>query len=196
LGKPKDLSKKSGNVAKAVVYSNTTAMLPNKKESAYLHLPTYITGIIFHIGSFLTLAIFVFSFFDVTWLWIIIPFCIRQWIPLCILCFLLISSSCGLFLFFKRLFSKKIRPLSNLDDYFSTGVVTLFQFVTMLIFLFRFFYLPHYFHIIFLYYITVSLLFLYLPMGKLRHVVYYFAARYHLGFFYGWRNSWPPPPTE
>jgi hypothetical protein len=30
-----------------------------------------------------------------------------------------------------------------------------------------------------------------MPLGKLRHVVYYFAARYHLGFFYGWRNVWP-----
>ena len=30
-----------------------------------------------------------------------------------------------------------------------------------------------------------------MPLGKLRHAVYYFAARYHLGFFYGWRNVWP-----
>ena len=192
LGKVKDLSQKSGNVAKAVVYSNTAAMLPNKKESAYKHLPTYTAGIIFHLGSFLALFFFIFTFFDVIWLWRIIPLCIRWWIPLCIICFLLISSSCGLFLFFKRLFSKKLKPFSNFDDYFSTGVVTLFQFVTMLILLFPTFHLPHYFYIIFLYYITASLLFLYLPFGKLKHVVYYFAARYHLGFFYGWRNSWPP----
>jgi len=42
-----------------------------------------------------------------------------------------------------------------------------------------------------LYYISSILLFLYMPLGKLRHAVYYFAARYHLGFFYGWRNVWP-----
>jgi nitrate reductase gamma subunit len=188
LGKPKDLSKKSGNVTKAVIYSNTTAMLPNKKESAYLHLPTYTAGILFHIGIFISLLLFVFTFFNKIGIWLFAYW----WIPICIICFLLISFSCGLFLFFKRLFSKKIRHLSNLDDYFSEIIVTLFQFATMLLLLFTTFQLPHYFYIVCLYYVIASLLFLYLPLGKLKHVVYFFAARYQLGFFYGWRNSWPP----
>ena len=211
LGKVKDLSQKSGNVAKSVIYSNTTAMLPNKKESAYLHLPTYTAGILFHIGSFVSLLLFVFTFFNKTGIW----FWTHLWIPICMACFLLMSSLCGLFLFFKRLFSKKLKPLSNLDDYFSTGIVTLFQLFGLAILLpfttelfadtvevssnyydFTLYsiLLPDYFNLatIYGYYITASLLFLYLPVGKLRHVVYYFAARYHLGFFYGWRNSWPP----
>jgi hypothetical protein len=33
---------------------------------------------------------------------------------------------------------------------------------------------------------------LYIPAGKLRHTVYFFAARYHLGYFFGWRGVWPP----
>ena len=35
-----------------------------------------------------------------------------------------------------------------------------------------------------------------MTVGKLKHVVYFFAARYHLGFFYGWRNVWPPHKTK
>ena len=42
------------------------------------------------------------------------------------------------------------------------------------------------------YYLTYSLLMLYIPIGKLRHTVYFFAARYHLGYFFGWRGVWPP----
>jgi nitrate reductase gamma subunit len=45
---------------------------------------------------------------------------------------------------------------------------------------------------VFGYYFISIILFLYLPFGKLKHAVYYFAARYHLGFFYGWRNTWKP----
>ena len=213
LGKVKDLSQKSGNVAKAVVYSNTAAMLPNKKESAYKHLPTYTAGIIFHLGSFLSLLLFVPLFSTKTWLW----FSLHWWLVVCMACLLLMSSSCGFFLFFKRLFSKKLRPISNFDDYFSESIVTLFQlfsFALLLPFVTELFadiiieevtsnyfdftlygILPNeYFTLatVYGYYITASLLFLYLPFGKLKHVVYFFAARYHLGFFYGWRNSWPP----
>jgi hypothetical protein len=43
-----------------------------------------------------------------------------------------------------------------------------------------------------LYFIAISLLFLYFPLGKLKHAIYFFAARYQLGFFYGWRGVWPP----
>ena len=52
LGAPKDKSEPSGSVKEGVVYANTIAMMPNQKESAYLHLPSYATGMLFHIGLF------------------------------------------------------------------------------------------------------------------------------------------------
>jgi hypothetical protein len=61
--------------------------------------------------------------------------------------------------------------------------VTLFQFLT-LVMLVKEVFAPFYF-------LCASLLLLYLPMGKLKHALYFFAARYHLGFFYGWRGIWP-----
>jgi len=215
LGKVKDLSQKSGDVKAGVIYSNTTAMMPAEKESAYKHLPTYTAGIIFHLGSFLALLLFVLMLFNINgkiWSWLL---CNGWWILAGAACFLLISSLCGLSLFFKRVFSKKLRPFSNYDDYFSNGVVTLFQlfscaffalFALVAIFNFRdelerireIHILCSYFTAIIYcgYYISAILLFLYLPFGKLKHAIYYFAARYHLGFFYGWRNSWPPKKSK
>jgi nitrate reductase gamma subunit len=102
-------------------------------------------------------------------------------VPLC----LVVSAICGISLLLKRLLMKKLRTLSTWDDYLSNLLTTFFQVVTA-------------FYLIFLsdaatyYYIFASILLLYLPVGKLRHAVYFFAARYQLGFFYGWRNSWPP----
>ncbi len=63
LGAPKDKSEPSGSVKEGVVYANTIAMMPNQKESAYLHLPSYATGMLFHIGLFCCLLFFVLSFF-------------------------------------------------------------------------------------------------------------------------------------
>jgi len=178
LGKPKDLSKSSGNVLKAEVYSYTGAMMPNKKESAYLHLPTFSLGIFFHIGTFLGLLLFILSFF-------FIPEEIPYWLTIALSVILLLGAVSGLSLLIKRIVLKKMRELSNFDDYLSNFFTTTFQ-VASLIYLI----IGHNFAMP--YYILSSLLLLYLPVGKLRHVIYFFAARYQLGFFYGWRNSWPP----
>jgi len=198
LGKVNDLSQKSGDVTSAVIYSNTAAMLPAQKESAYMHLPTFIAGSIYHIGTFLALLLFVLLFFKKVWAWLLIYW----WIPAFLSCFLLATSLCGLSLFLKRLFSKKLKPFSNLDDLFSNGIVTLFQLFSFALlvsaaivafdkfYLFSIFYLTNI--LIHGYYISAIVLLLYLPFGKLKHAIYYFSARYHLGFFYGWRNTWPP----
>ena len=183
LGKPKDLSPKSGNIAKAEVYSYTMAMLPNEKESAYLHIPTFTAGIFFHIGTFISLALFIFFFFADTELF-------RQWLALAILMLfmlfmLIFGALSGFILFLKRIFSKKLRALSTLDDFLSNFLTTLFQLFTGFYLIFGDLFAVYY-------YVSASILLLYMPIGKLRHVVYFFAARYQLGFFYGWRNSWPP----
>lgn len=183
LGKPKDLSSKSGSIAKAEVYSYTTAMLPNQKESAYLHIPTFTAGIFFHIGTFIALALFVVFFFAG-------PELFRKWLILAILMLLMLlglalGAFSGFILLLKRMFSKKLRTLSTLDDYLSNFLTTLFQIFTGFYLMFGDIFAPYY-------YIVASIILLYIPVGKLRHVVYFFAARYQLGFFYGWRNSWPP----
>lgn len=182
LGAPKDKSEPSGSVKEGVIYANTRAMMPTEKESAYLHIPSYAVGMLFHIGLFCSLLFFVLSF---------IP-CFNSWIGESCWRWVLaippaVATVCGFILFFRRLLSKDLKVLSMPDDFISTGLVTLFLLMTTL-------YLSLSTccgSITILYYISSILLFLYMPLGKLRHVVYYFAARYHLGFFYGWRNVWP-----
>lgn len=188
LGKPKDKSRKSGSVGKGVLYANTIAMMPKNKESAYLHLPTYAAGIIYHLGTFLSLLLFI--------LLLIPP--VKEWLfPMEWLCALLaaclcVSAICGIVLFFKRVVKKEMRELSHGDDFLSNLSTTLFQAMTMLLLCF----LGGSGWVEAVYYVVCAWLFFYLPLGKLRHIFYYFSARYHLGFFYGWRNVWPQPKND
>lgn len=178
MGNPKDLSQKKGNIFQSEVYSYTVAMMPNKKESAYLHIFSFTAGILFHIATLLCFVLFVLFFFIApqAMLWNI------RWILSLII---LIGAFSGFALFIKRMLVKKMRNLSNLDDYLSNFLTTFFQMCTILYLLLGNVVAP-------LYYIVLGILCLYMPIGKLKHVLYFFAARYHLGFFYGWRGSWPP----
>jgi hypothetical protein len=173
LGKPKDFSDSIGNIGSAVVYSFTGGMSPKKKESAFLHLPTYTAGIIYHIGTFVSIALFFIFLFDVN-------FSVQINMLLAIL--LTISGLCGIGIFIKRMVKKELHSLSNPDDYISNTLVTGFQLITA------------YSLINFspVYFVFASTLLLYIPLGKLKHLIYFFAARYHLGFFYGNRGVWPP----
>jgi nitrate reductase gamma subunit len=173
LGKPKDFSEPIGNVGAAIVYSFTGGMSPQKKESAYLHLPTYAAGIIYHLGTFLSILLFFLFIFEIH---------VHPQISIVLSSLLIIAGLCGLGILFKRILKKGLRQLSNPDDYISNLLVTTFQIITAISLLYL---TPVYF-------IFVSLLLLYLPVGKLKHSIFFFAARYHLGFFYGRRGVWPP----
>jgi nitrate reductase gamma subunit len=201
LGAPKDLSEKSGNVVAGVIYSNTKAMMPSQKESAYKHLPTFIAGILFHLGSFLALFLFMLLILDLfTGNAISIFFFRNPLISSLIAFYLWFTTCCGIGLIIRRMVSKKLRYITNADDYISTGLVTLFHLVSALLFTVYAFhalfhqYFSHKAHegAFCAYFLAATLLFLYLPFGKLKHAVYFLAARYHLGFFYGRRGTWPP----
>lgn len=175
LGSPKDYSQKRGNTSEAIGYAYTGAMSPLKKESAYLHLPTYTAGILYHIGTFMSL--FLFILFLVR----IFPEGIFNYT---ISAVLIITGLSGLGILIKRMSKQQLRTLSNPDDYISNLLVSLVQLITAFYLLYP--------DLAALYFMLISLLFLYLPLGKLKHTIYFFAARYHLGFFYGWRGVWPP----
>ncbi|MCF8372592.1 MAG: hypothetical protein K9H64_13265 [Bacteroidales bacterium] len=175
LGKPKDYSKQTGNMNAAMKYAFTGSMSPTKKESAFLYLPTYTAGILYHLGTFLAIFLFFLISFHMQ---------IHGWLQWVIVGFLLVSGLSGLGIFIKRLAKSELRGLSNPDDYISNILVTLFQIFTALV-IFNPVFLPGYL-------IETSILLLYLPLGKLKHTIYFFAARYHLGYFFGWRGVWPP----
>ena len=174
LGPPKDFSRQAGNTRSSSIYSFLGAMSPAKKESAYLHLPTYTAGLFYHGGTFLSITVFFSLLFGVDY---------GGWIKWILITILAVSVISGSGILVKRITVKKIRSFSNLDDYLSNILVTAFQVMTLLVLVSEVF-LP-------IYFVTVSILLLYLPLGKLKHAFYFFAARYQLGLFYGWRGIWP-----
>jgi hypothetical protein len=174
-GKPVDYALRAGDTTRGIIYSISGAMSPTKKESAYLHLPTYTAGIIYHLGTFLSLLLFII---------LLAGFTPSGTLSLVISLLLAVSTLAGLMILVKRFLNNELRSLSNPDDYISNLLVTLFHLMTIAALNFegaRVFY-----------FLEASLLMLYLPVGKLRHTIYFFAARYHLGYFFGYRGTWPP----
>jgi hypothetical protein len=169
-----DPSEGKGNVNRAVFYSFTGAMSPVKKESAYLHLPTYAAGMIFHLGTF-------FSFF-----WLLILFFnmnTGNWFHIASALILIATAICGISILIKRIAKKNLRQMSIPDDYFSNLLVTGFQILMAAAILWDNATPP-----LFIY---AGFLFLYIPFGKLKHTVYFFSSRVYLGKFYGKRGVWP-----
>jgi hypothetical protein len=169
----KDPSASRGSAARAVLYSLTGAMSPLKKESARRHLPTYTLGLFFHAGAFSSFGLLALRFIGVTGS----PSFARAGAA-----FLALSFSAGLTLLIKRIANPKLRAISNLDDYASNVLVVGFEVVTALSLLD-----PRLIPLSFLY---GSALLLYIPLGKLRHAIYFPLARIYLGLFYGRRGVW------
>jgi len=171
---PIDPSEAKGSKTKGIVYSITAGMSPLKKETANKHWPTYIAGISYHSGIFL-------GFF-----WIFIHL---SNIPLVSLIYsfsrviFIISVMCGMGILLKRIINKKLRYLSNPDDYISNALVTGFLTVSLLN-LYTIDLKPLLFY-------YSAFLFLYIPIGKLKHAAYFILARIYLGLFYGKRGVWP-----
>lgn len=172
LGTPKDFAPPKGNPA--LVYSFTGSMSPTKKESAYLHFPTYMAGLMYHAGTFAAIALF----FP-----LLLGAQLDRWVVWSAGGILVLSGLCGAGILTKRVVVGKLRFLSNIDDYISNILVTLFQVLTLVALLDGG--APP------VYFLCVSILLLYLPLGKLKHLLYFFAARYQLAVFYGRRGIWP-----
>jgi hypothetical protein len=163
-----------GRIPGAMYYSMTGAMSPFKKETALLHLPTYIIGILFHLGSFFGFGLLILSFFTID-----LPQAILYGSAL----FLTATALSGIALFLKRIFNSRLRQLSHPDDYVSNILVTGFHVIAALSLLHD---MTSLFHI------YSGILFFYIPVGKLRHIIYFILARLHLAIEFGKKGIWPP----
>lgn len=157
----------------AVFYSFTGAMSPAKKESAYLHLPTYTAGMLFHIGLFVSMLNLLLVFLGISYTSVLVYV---------LSIFFIIGAVCGMAILIKRLISPLLRKISNPDDYISNVLVTGFQIFSILAINNSAF--------INLLYLYTAIMLLYLPIGKLRHSFFFFTSRIALGFFYGTRGVW------
>jgi len=163
-----------GKVSSGINYAFVRGMMPWEKESAGKHLPTYFSGIIYHSGIFAGILYLFLVILEIK-----LPFPIITLMKI-IFAFGLIS---GISLLLKRLISAKMRFISCGDDYGANLIVDIFLALS----------LAHTFWpgVAVVYYIGSIMMFLYMPLGKIRHCFFFFYVRILFGVFFGRRRIFP-----
>lgn len=155
----------SGDPAAGVRYAFTGAMLPWAKESVRMNPASYAAGIAYHAGLASAFAL------------VFVP-------ARALAALALVGTLGGCALLVKRLVKPQLRGLSNADDFISNVLATGFSALAAASILApaaaRA--LPW----------ACGALLVYIPLGKIRHCVFFFLSRYHLGAFFGRRGTFPP----
>jgi hypothetical protein len=173
---PIDRAPAKGNVGNGVVYAFTLGMAPWSKESTRLHAVAYLRGVGFHAGIFLGLAALAFSP-----AWSFLPAVARQVLATV----LALGALLGIAGLAMRVTEKRLSALSTADDYVSVALVSLFLVFVALAMWNSQFLAPMY---------GVSAVMLaYIPLGKIRHCLYFFFSRLFFGRFFGRRGVLPHP---
>lgn len=177
FGKKELYAEPKGSVGKGIIYAFGKGMMPWEKESAGKHLPTYIGGVIYHGGVFLSLLYLFAVIVEIP-----IPAILLQVFR--VLCAAGFAAGIGLLV--KRYAKRGMRELSCPDDAAANILVDLFLIAAFL-------------HTLLsgwnAYLFTVSIImFLYIPFGKIRHCFFFFYVRILFGLFYGRRDIFPPKP--
>jgi nitrate reductase gamma subunit len=173
-GNRRDFSVPAGSPLAGVIYNFTWAMLPQHKESIRLHPGTFTIGILMHLGIFYAIIR--------TLLLIIDPTLIAPGLHL-IGIIPAIGAFCGIFLLIKRIITPKMKLMSSPDDYISIlltlclcGVAAMHDFGRVgpgaLM-------------------VMATIVFIYMPFGKLKHAIFFFIARADYGYRLGYRGTYP-----
>ena len=173
-GMPADNSPIKGSIPHGIRYAFTTGMMPWAKESTRIHAIAYLRGIGFHVGIFAAIGAVVIS-----------PF--RAWLPpflsWTLFGVLTLGAVLGAAGGVMRLVEHNLRGLSLPDDHFAVWLTTLFITVAGLAVIDEAFVVPMY--------IVSTVTFVYVPLGKIRHCLYFFFSRIFFGKFFGRRAVFP-----
>jgi len=178
-GRRPTYARPQGLARQGVAYAFFRGMLPWEKESVAGHLPTYAAGLLYHAGVFLSL-LFLFLLVFRLQSGILLNQILRVSIP--------IGFAAGFGLLIKRLTSRKMKLISAPDDILANVIVDLFlatAYAATISAAFE----PAFF-------VTAVVLFLYMPLGKIRHCVFFFYTRFVFGVFFGRRGVLPHPRRE
>lgn len=173
---PAPVSQPKGSTRAGVLYAFTLAFAPTAKESASRHLPSYLAGIGFHISVFTMLARLLASLAFAT---------LPNALDVAVAVISGIGLVFGLGLLVKRLAEANLARISVPDDFLSNLLVDA-AFAACLAATVIPALLP-------LFQVTGALLLLYMPLGKLRHMVFLLSSRRHLGIHFGRRGVRPAP---
>jgi hypothetical protein len=176
LGRRPLYARPAGSASRGVWYAFTTGMLPSHKESAGRHLPTFITGIVYHLG--------ILGGFALLLLLTVIENPSGA-IMLTARLLLLAGLLAGLGLLVKRMVIGYMRKISVADDFVANLLVNLFLAGGMAVTFSA--------AMLGWWYGATVLLLLYLPLGKIRHCVFFFYARGEMGALFGRRGVFGAP---
>ncbi len=166
----KDLSQSKGDPKYGAFYALTFAMLPWKKESTKKHWLTYMAGMIMHIGVF---AVILFALVKRLDYGVELMTIVVKWIgPVA----LLLAFS----LFIKRATLGYMKAISNFDDYFSNLLVDFYLLAGTLT--------AYNLEWVGLWRLAAILLLLWIPFGKIFHMLLFFISRVLFGLQFGRRG--------
>ena len=174
-----DFSDSKGNPRRGIAYYFTVAMIPTHKESASKHPLEFSIGMLMHVGVIASLVT-------------VLLFLVRTDAVGGFLLFarpvILLALIAGLLLLVRRTRSKSLRAMTSPDDFIAIiatcGLLALASLAD----------LGPGLAIAFLLYTAV--LCVYVPLGKLRHAIFFFAARAEYGRRLGHRGVYPPPAAK
>ncbi len=183
-GRRVDLSERAGSPLRGVLYNFTAGMLPWRKEAASRHPVKFVIGVTMHIGVFAAAAALVLSFGSVAAAAArVLPFDIGG-LRYVLLALVAVGFVAGLYLCIRRASSRNLRVMSSADDFIAIlatcgflGVTAAYLLCGPVLTAARLF---------------AAVLFVYTPFGKLRHIVFFFAARANYGAKLGARGVYPP----
>jgi len=165
----------AGDPGRGVRYAFLQGMAPWAKESVRLNLPSYAAGLAFHAGLFAGFALLLAALCGLR----------PQGAARAAAGILTLAGGAGgLALLARRLRLASMRGLSSPDDYLSSllccGFVLLACGWTRTAAL-----EPAWLAV-------AALLLAYVPLGKIRHCLFFFITRYQFGAFFGRRGTFPP----
>ncbi len=173
---PTDQSPIKGNLSHGINYAFTQGMMPRAKESTRIHILAYLRGIGFHVGIFTAIGAVIISPF-----WGRLPTLLSStlfWV-------LMLGAILGAVGGVMRIVEQNLRTLSLPDDHFAVWLTTFFIVLTGIALLKEAFVIPMY--------IVSAITFVYVPLGKIRHCLYFFFSRIFFGKFFGRRAVFPHP---
>ncbi|HQL47590.1 MAG TPA: hypothetical protein PLC09_02880 [Holophaga sp.] len=164
----------AGKAGDGVRYAFTGALSPRAKESAREHPLAWAAGMVFHGGVFTGLLTLALALVGPQ-----LPSLVA--VPLGLVCGL--GGLCGMGLLAKRLLQPELRALSRLDDWISNLLATTLPLLAL-----GWLASPR---LEAAFFSGALALLVYAPFGKLRHAVFFFLSRRHLGAFFGRRGTFP-----
>ena len=174
FGRRKLFSEERGEKTKGIAYALGKGMLPWEKESASRHLATYIGGVVYHAGVFVAIGYV---------LWLAAGGRLAGWLLTFLQIALSIGLVSGLALLIKRVVKPSMRAISCADDFIANILVDVLLLIGLISTLYSG-WVPFYF-------VAACVLFIYTPLGKIRHCFYFFYSRILFGSYFGRRAVFP-----